>query len=169
MLSAARAIAAGVAVRSREVAAAADATGGLLSGASVEFVGVTKKYDTVVAIQDMTLAVERGEFLTLLGPSGSGKSTVLMLLAGFVDASAGEIRVDGRNVSSDYHRIIYYSVGHTGTIQYENGPIRRIQALANQISFAPRGVEARSNIPVPVQHIQILQNTQVIGADTGTV
>jgi AraC family transcriptional regulator len=61
---------------------------------------------------------------------------------------------------SDYHRIIYYSVGHTGTIQYENGPIRRIQALANQISFAPRGVEARSNIPVPVQHIQILQNPE---------
>jgi ABC-type Fe3+/spermidine/putrescine transport system ATPase subunit len=47
----------------------------------------------------MTLAVQPGEFLTLLGPSGSGKSTVLMLLAGFVDPTAGEIRVDGRNVS----------------------------------------------------------------------
>ena len=81
------------------MAAARDSERGLPSNASVEFVGVTKKYGTVIAIQDVTLAVEPGEFLTLLGPSGSGKSTVLMLVAGFVDASAGEIRVDGRNMS----------------------------------------------------------------------
>jgi ABC-type Fe3+/spermidine/putrescine transport system ATPase subunit len=87
------------AVRTREMAAAQDSASGLPSSASVEFVGVTKKYGGVIAIQDLTLAVEPGEFLTLLGPSGSGKSTVLMLLAGFVDASAGEIRVDGRNMS----------------------------------------------------------------------
>jgi ABC-type Fe3+/spermidine/putrescine transport system ATPase subunit len=87
------------AVRTREMAAAQDSASGLPSSVSVEFVGVTKKYGAVIAIQDLTLAVEPGEFLTLLGPSGSGKSTVLMLLAGFVDASAGEIRVDGRNMS----------------------------------------------------------------------
>ena len=81
------------------MAAARDSASGLPSGASAEFVGVTKKYGTVVAVRDVTLAVDPGEFLTLLGPSGSGKSTVLMLLAGFVDASAGEIRVDGRNMS----------------------------------------------------------------------
>ena len=99
MLSATRVIAGRRRVRSREMAAARDSASGLPSGASAEFVGVTKKYGTVVAVRDVTLAVDPGEFLTLLGPSGSGKSTVLMLLAGFVDASAGEIRVDGRNMS----------------------------------------------------------------------
>jgi ABC-type Fe3+/spermidine/putrescine transport system ATPase subunit len=69
------------------------------SGASVEFIGVTKRYGASPAVHDLNLQVEPGEFLTLLGPSGSGKSTVLMLLAGFVDPSSGEIRVDGRNLS----------------------------------------------------------------------
>jgi len=68
------------------------------SGASVEFIGITKRYGASPAVHDLNLQVEPGEFLTLLGPSGSGKSTVLMLLAGFVDPSAGEIRVDGRNL-----------------------------------------------------------------------
>jgi ABC-type Fe3+/spermidine/putrescine transport system ATPase subunit len=69
------------------------------SGVSVEFIGVTKRYGASPAVHDLNLQVEPGEFLTLLGPSGSGKSTVLMLLAGFVDPNAGEIRVDGRNLS----------------------------------------------------------------------
>jgi AraC family transcriptional regulator len=61
---------------------------------------------------------------------------------------------------SDYHRIIYYSVGHTGTLQYENGPTRRFQVLANQVAFVPRGATARYYIPVPVRRIQILQNPE---------
>jgi ABC-type Fe3+/spermidine/putrescine transport system ATPase subunit len=67
-------------------------------GASVEFLGITKRYGAASpAVDDLNLQVEPGEFLTLLGPSGSGKSTILMLLAGFVAPSAGEIRVDGRD------------------------------------------------------------------------
>jgi AraC family transcriptional regulator len=59
---------------------------------------------------------------------------------------------------SDYHRIIYYAVGHTGEAQYQNGPTRRFQVLENQVAFVPRGATARYYIPVPVQRIQILQN-----------
>ena len=52
------------------------------------------------AVDDLSLQVQAGEFLTLLGPSGSGKTTTLMLLAGFEVPSAGHIRLDGRPIES---------------------------------------------------------------------
>ena len=51
-----------------------------------------------MVVEDLDLTVEKGEFLTLLGPSGSGKTTCLMMLAGFVQPSAGSILVDGQSV-----------------------------------------------------------------------
>ncbi|MGH7070117.1 MAG: ABC transporter ATP-binding protein [Acetobacteraceae bacterium] len=58
-----------------------------------------KAYDGTVVVRDLTLAVNAGEFLTLLGPSGSGKTTTLMMIAGFVPPSSGEIYIDDRPVS----------------------------------------------------------------------
>ncbi len=66
----------------------------------VVFDHVQKTYDGMsLVVRDLTLAVGKGEFLTLLGPSGSGKTTSLMMLAGFESATHGEIRVNGRNIS----------------------------------------------------------------------
>ncbi len=61
--------------------------------------GLTKRYQGTLAIDDLTLDIAAGEFLTLLGPSGSGKTTVLMAIAGFVEPSAGEILLDGRPIT----------------------------------------------------------------------
>jgi putative spermidine/putrescine transport system ATP-binding protein len=68
------------------------------TGAEVSLRGLTRYYGDVVAALDLNLTINAGEFVTLLGPSGSGKTTTLMMLAGFVEPSAGDILIDGRSV-----------------------------------------------------------------------
>ena len=58
-----------------------------------------KTYHETVAVQEVSLDVHRGEFLTLLGPSGSGKTTTLMMIAGFTLPTSGTISVDGRDIT----------------------------------------------------------------------
>ncbi|WP_217573439.1 ABC transporter ATP-binding protein [Mesorhizobium sp. GbtcB19] len=60
--------------------------------------GIEKRFGGVSVLHDLGLDVEAGEFLTLLGPSGSGKTTLLMILAGFVRANAGSIKVGGEEI-----------------------------------------------------------------------
>ena len=60
--------------------------------------GITKCYGSVSVLSDLDLDVAPGEFLTLLGPSGSGKTTLLMILAGFVRANAGSVKVGGEEI-----------------------------------------------------------------------
>jgi spermidine/putrescine transport system ATP-binding protein len=62
----------------------------------VELRKVTKRYGAQTALEDFSLEVRRGEFLTLLGPSGSGKTTILRLVAGFEQPQEGEILIEGR-------------------------------------------------------------------------
>lgn len=64
----------------------------------IEFHGVSKKYDSVQALEDVTLDVNRGEVLTILGPNGSGKTTLLKLAAGLELPSEGEVLFDGVKV-----------------------------------------------------------------------
>ena len=59
-----------------------------------------KTYDDVVAIDQVSLDVRKGEFMTFLGPSGSGKSTTLYIVAGFQEPSEGRVLVDGKPLLS---------------------------------------------------------------------
>ncbi|GAB6112639.1 spermidine/putrescine ABC transporter ATP-binding protein PotA [Desulfomicrobium salsuginis] len=60
---------------------------------------VSKVYDGQHALCDVSLDVQRGEFLTILGPSGCGKTTILRLVAGFENSTSGSIAIDGRDVT----------------------------------------------------------------------
>ena len=62
----------------------------------IELMGVSKRYrNAAVAIEDISLTVQRGEFVTFLGPSGCGKSTLLKLVSGLSPVSGGAVRVNG--------------------------------------------------------------------------
>ena len=73
---------------------------------------MTKRFGDVTAVDDLTLAVGRGEFFTLLGPSGCGKTTTLRMVGGFEQPTGGEVLIDGTNVAGlppfrrpDEHRV----------------------------------------------------------------
>jgi ABC-type Fe3+/spermidine/putrescine transport system ATPase subunit len=60
---------------------------------------ITHRYGRVPALEDVSLAIEDGEFVTLLGPSGCGKTTLLRIIGGFVRPSEGRVLLQGRDVT----------------------------------------------------------------------
>ncbi len=68
--------------------------------AAVELVEVRRHYGQVKAVDGVSLAIEDGEFFSMLGPSGSGKTTCLRLVAGFELPSAGRVLLHGRDASA---------------------------------------------------------------------
>ena len=68
---------------------------------SLQINHLTKRYGDAAAVEDITLTVKAGEFLTMLGPSGGGKTTALRLLAGFERPTAGRIQIGGHVVADD--------------------------------------------------------------------
>lgn len=67
--------------------------------ATIELQNVRKEYEDVVAVNDVDLEVEDGEFLVLVGPSGCGKSTTLRLIAGLETCTGGELSIGGTVVN----------------------------------------------------------------------
>lgn len=65
----------------------------------IQLVNVEKHFAGQPVVHPLSLTIDEGEFLTLLGPSGCGKTTILRMIAGFELPSAGEIRLDGVNVT----------------------------------------------------------------------
>jgi spermidine/putrescine transport system ATP-binding protein len=66
--------------------------------ADVRLEGVTKRFDDVTAVDDLSLEIEQGSFFALLGPSGCGKTTTLRMIGGFEEPNAGTIFLGDRDV-----------------------------------------------------------------------
>jgi len=70
-----------------------------IAGGSVALAGIGMRYGALRVLHPTDLAVEAGEFLTILGPSGSGKTTILKIVGGFVNPTEGRLLLDGRDIS----------------------------------------------------------------------
>src|SRR5215212_8170184 len=68
--------------------------------AATEFREVSRVFGDVRAVDDVSFAIEPGEFFAMLGPSGSGKTSCLRLVAGFDSPDRGQVMLDGSDVSS---------------------------------------------------------------------
>ena len=67
----------------------------------IRFENVTKAYDDgTVVLKNINLELERGKFYTLLGPSGCGKTTILRIIAGFTDATTGDVLFNGKRINN---------------------------------------------------------------------
>jgi putative spermidine/putrescine transport system ATP-binding protein len=71
-----------------------------VTSAELRLEGIGKRFGEVRALDNVSLAVERGELLTILGPSGSGKTTLLKVVAGFETPDGGSVRVDGVEIAA---------------------------------------------------------------------
>jgi spermidine/putrescine transport system ATP-binding protein len=75
------------------------ATAAASAEADIRLEGVTKRFGDAVAVDDLTLSIERGAFYALLGPSGCGKTTTLRMIGGFEDPTAGVVYLGGQAVT----------------------------------------------------------------------
>ena len=73
---------------------------------ALEIINVSKHFDDVAAVNQVSLSIDKGEIFALLGGSGCGKTTLLRMLAGFETPSAGDIKINGVSVlhSPPYQR-----------------------------------------------------------------
>src|SRR5918998_788269 len=71
---------------------------------ALELRGLTKRFGDLVAVEDLNLAVRRGDVYGFLGPNGSGKSTTIRMILGLVRPTSGEVRIFGRPATSPEER-----------------------------------------------------------------
>jgi len=74
--------------------------------AAVEVEHLTKRYGALTVVDDVSFAIERGEFIGLLGPNGAGKSTTIHMLLGLISPDRGEIRILSRDLPVDRQQIL---------------------------------------------------------------
>jgi len=72
----------------------------IIKGAPISLQSLSRHFGKVIAVNDISLDIKSGEFMTFLGPSGSGKTTTLMMIAGFLIPTAGDIKVNDQSIAT---------------------------------------------------------------------
>jgi spermidine/putrescine transport system ATP-binding protein len=106
-----------------------------MTDAVIELVDVEKRFGDAVAVKGVDIAIERGEFFSLLGPSGCGKTTSLRMIAGFEQPTSGEIRLEGEDVSKvpPYRRNVNTVFQHYALFPH--------MTIFDNVAFGPRSAK----------------------------
>ncbi|WP_394689518.1 ABC transporter ATP-binding protein [Hoeflea sp.] len=106
--------------------------------------GLSKSFGDFEAVKAVDLDIRKGEFLTLLGPSGSGKTTLLMMMAGFIDATAGDILLSGASIARVPAEKRNFGMVFQGYALFPHMTVRQNMAYPLEIRKRPRAeIEAR--------------------------
>lgn len=107
-----------------------------MSSAAISFRHVTKRFDDgrVMAVDDVSLDVTAGEFLTIVGGSGSGKTTLLRLANRLIVPDDGEVHVSGKNISNVDPIALRRSIGYV----VQNGGLFPHMTIADNIGITPK-------------------------------
>ena len=119
---------------------------------------VTKRYQGVPVVNDVSLNVRQGEFLVLLGPSGSGKSTLLRAIAGLVEVDHGRVSLHGRDVTAVSARD--RGVGFV----FQHYALFRHMSVADNVEFALRVRRMRRSERV-ARRMELLKLVALEGMD----
>jgi len=112
--------------------------------ALLELDSITKRYGTVTALENVSLSVDAGEFVTLVGPSGSGKSTALMAIAGFVAPDSGRILHNGADITGTAPERRGFGVVFQGYALFPHLTVARNIAYPLEVRGLPRSeIESR--------------------------
>lgn len=122
-------------------------------GVAVQMTGVVHLYRQagldVVGLRSVDLDVEPGELVALLGPSGMGKTTVLRLMAGLMTASAGSVRVDGRDLGElrapERRKLLAREISYV--VQDTAANVLPFATVSENLWFAQHGARARGHVP----------------------
>ena len=93
----------------------------------VELVGVTKAYDTKIAVSHLNLSIEAGQMFGLLGPNGAGKTSSIRMMMGILVPSSGRVLVGGHDCQGDPVTV----KRHVGNILGKLGVANRARAVAH--------------------------------------
>ncbi|MEV5693786.1 ABC transporter ATP-binding protein [Micromonospora globbae] len=122
---------------------------------ALEISGLAKEYvdsysgDRVTAIGEVTFTVEEGEFVSILGPSGCGKTTVLNIIAGFVEQTAGTVKVGGRVVDGP---------GPDRGVVFQNHALFPWKTVLGNAAFGLRmkGIPAARRREIALEHLELV-------------
>ena len=116
---------------------------------------LTKRYDTLTAVEDVSFEVEPGEVLGFLGPNGAGKTTTMRMLAGFVAPTSGRASICGHDVATD-PLAAKAALGYLpeGAPSYGEMTVRRFLGFIADLR-ALEGAHRRERLQHVIEHLQL--------------